>query len=147
MAGWLAIDYGEKRVGLAYADELGVPVPLPALPGGRDEQTLAALQQVIQQRQPDALVVGYPYNMDGSIGFKAREVDAFVERLQQVFAGPVERVDETLSSERVKRKLSLREERRLRSSGVIDSAAAALILRDYLDERGWPALAMEEEEF
>ena len=132
---YLGIDYGERRIGLAYGDELGLAVPLPAAVQAEFEDRMVYICRVVDERKIDALVIGYPYNMDGSAGFKAREVDAFVEKLSLQRALPVHRVDERLTSEVAKSRLGLTalKERESRASGKVDSAAAALILQDYLD--------------
>lgn len=134
----LGIDYGEKRIGLAYGDEVGVAVPLPAAVENDMESRFKSIAQVIQTRGIDRLVVGYPYNMDGSIGFKAREVDDFITELEQRFQLPVERVDESLTTHTVQEGLKAtgrasKHTRKDRSSGHVDSRAAALILQDFLD--------------
>ena len=94
----LGIDYGTKRIGLSQGDEIGVATPLPALTDGLGEASWRKLGDIIKQRRITDLVVGYPYNMDGSVGFKAKEVDAFAAKLQEQFRLPVHRVDETRTS-------------------------------------------------
>ncbi len=93
------------------------------------------IEELVTTRQPTDIIVGYPYNMDGTVGFKAKEVDAFVEILVAKFSLPVHRVDERLTSQRVEADLGLnaRRERELRKTGIVDSGAAALILQDWLD--------------
>lgn len=131
----LGIDYGEKRIGLAWGDELGVATPLPAAVEQNADERMAHIEKLVSSRQPTDIVVGYPYNMDGSVGFKAREVDAFIEILVTKFSLPVHRVDERLTSQRVESDLGLnaRKEREMRKTGIVDSGAAALILQDWLD--------------
>lgn len=133
----LGIDYGERRIGLAWANDLGVATPLPAAVQADAEARLRYIGQLIQDRRITHLIVGYPFNMNGSIGFKAREVDAFIAALEARFGLPVERVDERLTSHAATRQLGLsgKDERRLRKDGVVDSAAACLILRDWLESR------------
>jgi putative Holliday junction resolvase len=136
----LGIDYGEKRIGLALADELGVAVPIDAAIERKKKDRLEHIAREVEQRQVGALVVGYPVNMDGSIGFKAKEVDAFIAELERRFDLPVFRVDERLSTERAEsgsrgtRKRAKQGDYRERRSGELDSRAAALILRDFLEE-------------
>jgi putative Holliday junction resolvase len=79
-------------------------------------------------------VLGYPYNMDGSVGFKAKEVDAFAARLRAEFGLPVHLVDETLTSAEAESSIAKKDRRGLRDSGLVDSRAACLILQDYLDQ-------------
>ncbi|MEX0331733.1 MAG: Holliday junction resolvase RuvX [Puniceicoccaceae bacterium] len=130
----LGIDYGEKRIGLAWGDELGVATPLPAATEGTAEQRLQQISRLIEERKVTDLVVGYPYNMDGTVGFKAQEVDAFIAILEERFSLPVHRVDERLTSHKVESDLGLsgKKERALRKTGIVDSGAATLILQDWL---------------
>jgi putative Holliday junction resolvase len=131
---FLGIDYGERRVGLAFGDELGVAVPLPAAVEPEGDARLRHIVQLAGERGITDLVVGYPFNMDGSVGFKAREVDAFIERLSDLLPLPVHRVDERLSSRAARGHLPNRRDDELRRSGRIDSMAASLILQDFLDQ-------------
>ncbi|MBE2214053.1 MAG: Holliday junction resolvase RuvX [Opitutaceae bacterium] len=131
----LGIDYGERRIGLSWGDELGVAVPLAAATQSTSEARLAHVVQLIRERRATDLVVGYPYNMDGSIGFKAREVDAFVEKLTALVPLPVHRVDERLSTRTATEHMSKRRDDAMRRSGKIDSMAASVILQDFLNQR------------
>lgn len=130
----LGIDYGEKRIGLAWGDELAVATPLPAATEAEFEARMEHIAGLVAQRRVTDLVVGYPYNMDGTVGFKAQEVDGFITKLEERFSLPVHRVDERLTSHCVEQGLGLtgRKERQLRKTGVVDSGAATLILQDWL---------------
>lgn len=140
---YLGIDYGEKRIGLSFADELGIAVPLEAATGKTLRERLEAIGHVIKERRIEAVVVGYPYNMDGTVGFKAREVDGFIEELKRVFDLPVYKIDERLSSHQVEmdmaslmmgaKKKSIKARQEARKTGDVDSRAAALILQDFLE--------------
>ncbi|HVZ63410.1 MAG TPA: Holliday junction resolvase RuvX [Lacunisphaera sp.] len=135
----LGIDYGTKRIGLAQGDELGVATPLPAVTGADADARWRALGETIRSRRITDLVVGYPYNMDGSAGFKAKEVDAFAARLRTEFGLPVHLVDETLTSHEAESTVPKKARREVRDSGLVDSRAACLILQDFLDQRLPPA--------
>jgi putative Holliday junction resolvase len=132
----LGIDYGEKRIGLAYGDELGVATPLQAAVEPTFEERMKHIAEAVRARRITDLVVGYPYNMDGSVGFKAKEVDEFIRQMEAAFRLPVHRIDERLTSHSVQQGLGLsgRRERALRKSGVVDSGAATLILQDWLSQ-------------
>jgi putative Holliday junction resolvase len=130
----LGIDWGEKRIGLAFVDELGIALPLAAAVAPSKKERMRQIEATIQARRVERLVVGYPLNMDGSVGFKAQEVDAFIEELKKRFRLPVHRVDERLSSHLVEQGLKGKKKKPDRKSGEIDSRAAALILQDFIEE-------------
>lgn len=140
----LGIDYGTKRVGLAQGDEIGVATPLPALIDADETTRWAKLGDIIKARRITDLVLGYPYNMDGSVGFKAKEVDAFAARLKAAFGLPVHLVDETLTSSEAESSIAKKDRRNVRASGLVDSRAACLILQDYLDQQLPPDLPGRE---
>jgi len=136
----LGIDYGTRRIGLSYGDEVGVATPLPALVQAEAEARWTGLERVVRERRITDFVLGYPYNMDGTVGFKAREVDQFAEELRARFGLPVHLVDERLTSyeaesEVQNSKRSARAQQAFRASGVVDSRAATLILQDFLNQR------------
>ena len=133
----LGIDYGEKRVGLSYGDELGVAVPLPATVAPSKADRLNAIETIIHERGISDIIIGYPYNMDGSVGFKAKEVDVFITELETRFKLPVHRVDERLTTYQAVDNLKESGEkmkRETRTSGDVDSRAAMIILQDFLDQ-------------
>ncbi|WP_438482303.1 Holliday junction resolvase RuvX [Oleiharenicola lentus] len=136
----LGIDYGTKRVGLAQGDEIGVATPLPALIDVDESVRWQKLGELIKQRRVTDLVLGYPYNMDGTVGFKAKEVDAFAARLKSAFGLPIHMIDETLTSSEAESSIAKKDRRGIRQSGVVDSRAACLILQDFLDQKFPPQL-------
>jgi putative Holliday junction resolvase len=82
--------------------------------------------------------------MDGSVGFKAKEVDAFAAKLKAAFGLPVHLIDETLTSSEAESSIAKKDRRAVRDSGLIDSRAACLILQDYLNEKLPPAPPPDE---
>lgn len=132
---YLGIDYGARRIGLSYGDELAVATPLPALTDADDAKRWSALLAVIAQRRIQELVIGYPLNMDDSVGFKAKEVDKFAARLREEAKLPVHLVDERLTSYEAEASIAKAKRRDVRASGIIDSRAATLILQDYLNQK------------
>lgn len=131
----LGIDFGAKRVGLSYGDDIGVATPLPACLETDERRRLAALGTWITQRRVTDLVIGYPLNMDDSVGPKAREVERFAERLKQEFRLPVHLVDERLTSHEAESSIPKQRRREVRASGIVDSRAATLILQDFLNQK------------
>lgn len=137
---FLGIDYGERRIGLSFGDELGVATPLPAILAPEDDKRFAALEAMIRERKIAELVIGHPLNMDDSVGPKAKEIERVAERLRTRFGLPVHLVDERLTSYEAESTIEKSKRRGVRASGIIDSRAATLILQDYLDQRFPPAV-------
>jgi putative Holliday junction resolvase len=135
----LGIDYGEKRIGLSFSDELGVATPLPAVAGTAQGEPLKDLAGIIRGRRITALVLGHPLNMDGSAGFKAKEVERFAGELERAFGLPVHLVDERLTTYEAEQTIAKAGRRAVRRSGVVDSRAACLILQDFLNQHLPPA--------
>jgi putative holliday junction resolvase len=142
---FLGIDYGARRIGLSYGDDLGVATPLPALTQPDEAKRWTALVAVIAQRRITDLVLGYPLNMDETAGFKAKEVDALAARLRTELKLPVHLVDERLTSYEAESTIAKSKRREVRASGIIDSRAATIILQDYLNEK-FPTPEMESPE-
>jgi putative Holliday junction resolvase len=130
---FLGIDFGTRRFGLSYGDDLGVATPLPALTDADPGKRWHGLIAVVAQRRITDLVVGYPLNMDETAGFKAKEVDAFAARLRAELKLPVHLVDERLTSYEAESTIAKSKRRDVRASGIIDSRAATIILQDFLN--------------
>ena len=132
---YLGVDYGTKRIGLAYGNELGVAVPLSPAVQKKKEERMAHIAGIIEEKDISTLVIGLPCHLNGDLGEKAKEVDVFARELGKRFNLPVCLMDESLSTyvalEGTK-KLGLKDASR---SGVLDSRAAAVILQDFLDRQ------------
>ena len=136
---YLGVDYGTKMIGLAWADELGISLPLGSIPGVELEDCWEEFARVVGERKVTEMVVGYPIHMDGEVGKRAKEVDLFIEKLNEMFELPVHRVDERLTSLAAAESLSIKSKGkrgRKPADGRIDATAASLILRDFLEGRG-----------
>jgi len=137
---FLGIDPGEKRVGLAVGDDLGIATPLPALTQVKPEDRQAALAALVKTQRITELVVGCPFNMDGTVGPAAKKSEAYAAELRRVFGLPVHLVDERLTSHAAEQSIPKKKLRDVRSSGLVDSRAAAIFLGDYLAQRFPPPL-------
>lgn len=133
----LGLDVGEKRIGVAICDpQERLALPLTFLErGGADAPTLAAIAELVRREGAEAIVVGLPLSLDGSLGPQAQRVAAFVEALARQVDVPVTPWDERLSSVEAERLLRATGHRRRALKGRRDAAAAALILQGYLDRR------------
>lgn len=136
---YLAIDLGDRRTGLATGDdESGIVsaagvIELPMKPG---DALLDGLAQAVREQEPDELVVGMPFNMDGSEGPRAKLVRAFVERLSARVDLPVRYQDERLTSVQADWEMARSGMTHKQKKHRRDALAAAAILRDYLSSLG-----------
>jgi putative Holliday junction resolvase len=142
----LGIDYGTRRIGLAFGDELGVATPLPALIDADPGKRWMSLLALARQRRVTAVVIGHPLNMDDTVGPKAREAEELARRLREELGVPVHLVDERLTSYEAESTIPKSRRREVRTSGTIDSRAATLILQDFLNQTIPPPVAEDEEE-
>lgn len=129
----LAIDHGSRRIGIAIADtETRMAFARPALRRRGGESDIIALAELARGEEAGLLVVGLPMNMDGSEGSQAAAARAFGTRLAALGLRVVY-ADERLSSWEAGVRLAEAGDRPTRRSGELDSAAARLILQQYLD--------------
>lgn len=132
----LGVDYGEKRVGLAISDELGiVATPLGVHIRTRAGDDVEAVLQICTERGIARVVVGDPLNMNGSSGPASEKVAEFVGRLRAAFDLDVELWDERMSTISAERVLIEGNMSRRRRKGVVDKLAAQIILQNYLDSQ------------
>lgn len=133
MTAVIGLDHGTRRIGVAVADtETGLAFARPAIRRRSLEADLAAIRAVAAGESAPTIVLGLPLNMDGTQGGQARAVRAFGDRLAAIGMTVVYE-DERLSSWEAGERLADAGERPSRRSGEIDSAAARLILQQYLD--------------
>lgn len=126
----LGIDYGERRVGLALAQNIArLPRPYKTLQN--DETLLAALRDIIDTEDVGQVVVGVPRGIDGALTEQSRACEAFAARLAGFVAVPVTTTDETLSS--IEAETYLSGARKSFQKADIDAAAAAVILQRYFE--------------
>jgi putative Holliday junction resolvase len=132
----LAIDYGTRRIGLAKSDPTGlIASALATLEVKSKREALARIERVIADTAPSAIVIGYPLHESGEVSETCRKVDAFIEALGRVYAGPIFRVDEGDSSIEASRIIHAHGKQSGRKKGRIDRLAAVIILQRYLDEQ------------
>lgn len=129
----LALDIGDVHIGLAVSDELGISVNgLPSIRRRSDEQALDDLRLAIEGARAEKLVVGVPYNLDGTTSRQTEKTLAFKDKLTNLGL-PVDEMDErwtTLSAERVLLEADLSRRKRKK---LVDKVSAVLILRSYLN--------------
>ena len=129
----LGLDLGRRRIGLAISDPSGIALPAGTLERRSLPEDLRWLQDYSAEREVTQIVVGLPIHMNGSSGPEAEEARGFARRLEETTRLPVELLDErwtTVEAERALRATGRRGRDRRR---VVDSVAATILLRTYLE--------------
>lgn len=130
----LGIDLGERRIGVASSDALGLTAqPLAVIEHKSLEEDVARIGELAGVRSAEKIVVGLPLNMDGSVGPAARRAQRFAAALRRKLGMVVELYDERLSTVEAEKALLEGDARRRRRREVRDGVAAALVLQSYLD--------------
>jgi putative Holliday junction resolvase len=129
----LALDLGQKRVGVAVSDEMRLTVrPLPALERTSWKKLLREVAQFVREFDASALVIGLPLSLDGSIGTAAVEAQRLARNFSLSLNVPVYLQDERLTSREAEETLRAAGQRAEALRRMIDSESAAIILRDFL---------------
>jgi putative Holliday junction resolvase len=132
----LAIDPGERRLGLAVSDPTGViALPLGVRHRVGWQRDLAYLREVIAQHDVDVVVIGRPLTTRGTEGPQALEASRLAARLREALGLPVHEVDERFSTAAADRALRETGRRPRERKARRDAVAAALILQPFLDRR------------
>jgi putative Holliday junction resolvase len=136
----LAVDLGDKTIGLAVSDALGITAQgLETLERHGGRRDLDALRAVCEEREIARIVVGLPRNMDGSEGPRALKSRAFARGLSEALVLPVFLWDERLTTAEAERLLISADVSRAKRAKVVDKLAAQLILQGWL-EAGCPEI-------
>jgi putative Holliday junction resolvase len=132
----LAIDYGDKRIGLAVSDPLGIAAHgLDTIEKKGDGAELDRIAEIVEERSVERIVVGLPLHMNGSEGEVARKVRGFVKSLKRRIPDvAVELLDERLTSARAHRALSCEGVSMKERKKRVDRMAAQFILQRYLQK-------------
>lgn len=132
----LAIDYGNRRIGLAKSDSLAIIASaLATIEVGSVTEALAKISAVLTDVRPAEIVIGYPELASGERSLKCLEIDRFVEKLSKIYQGPIRRVDEAYSSVEAASVIHAHGQRVGKDKKRLDRLAAVIILQRYLDER------------
>ena len=142
----MAIDYGDARTGVAFSDPTGLLAGQTFLIKSRKEDAvLAELARLAKEQGAEELVMGYPRNMDGTLGPRAEKYAAFAKKLEAAAGLPVILWDERRTTVEAHQILGDHGVRAKNRKNKVDSVAAALILEGYLDYRRIQAARSKEE--
>ncbi len=130
----MGLDFGDRTIGVAVSDELlwtaqGIKTIR------RSSKDMEELRDIIREYAVEAIVLGYPKNMNGTTGPRAEKTEKFARKLKEKFALPVELWDERLSTVAAQRTLLEGDVSRAKRKKVVDKMAAVFILQGYLDRR------------
>ncbi len=127
----MALDVGEKRIGVALADE-AIKIAIPFDTVEVDGTELDRIAAIIADENITKIVVGYPRNQSGEPTAQTQYVERFAKTLN-VFGVPVDYQDESLTS--VQAEARLQAQKKPYQKGDIDKTAASIFLQDYLEQR------------
>jgi putative Holliday junction resolvase len=130
----LGIDYGERRIGLAISDMLGILAsPLETIISQGVRNNVDYIADIVQTKSIETVVIGLPLNMDGSEGKRVKSTKFFGSVLQKVLNIPVVYSDERLTTFEANQKLKEAGVSLDKREKIIDQVAAQIILQEYLD--------------
>ena len=133
----MALDLGTRTIGVAVSDVTGlIANGIETIRRTSPERDFSRLEQLVAQWEIGEIVLGYPKNMNGTIGERAKVSEQFAEELKNRFPGiSVVLWDERLSTVAAERVLIDADLQRKKRRKVIDMMAAVVILQNYLDSR------------
>ncbi|MEM1445246.1 MAG: Holliday junction resolvase RuvX [Planctomycetota bacterium] len=130
----LALDLGAKRTGVAVGDdETRIATPLLTIDTGSETERWRQLDKLIAEEQPDAIIVGVPFNMDGTTGPAATSALAFIEEAATRFKLPIHPQDERLTSAAADEAMARTGLTHGQKKQRRDALAAAAILRAWFE--------------
>ena len=130
----MGIDVGTKRIGIAISDPFCMFASQSFLvlrEVGNDEKAFLEIDKIAKDNQVEKIVIGVPYNMDGSLGFQGKNCIEFSEYFKKDYEVIYE--DERLTSEQSSEILKLKKKKNTKQKGLVDMQSASIILQQYLD--------------
>lgn len=135
----MSLDVGARTIGIAVSDLMGmIANGVETIRRTSEEKDYERIAQLIKEHEVDTLVVGYPKNMNGTIGERAQACEAMAHKLEDMF--PEVKVvlwDERLSTVAAEKVLVDADMRRNKRKKIIDMMAAVVILQNYLDSKAF----------
>ncbi|MFQ5789628.1 MAG: Holliday junction resolvase RuvX [Acidobacteriota bacterium] len=133
---FMGLDVGERRIGIALSDELGmIASPWESLQRVSLQKDVARLTELASRERVTEILVGMPLSLDGSYGPQAKKVTRFIHALREDCGVEVTPWDERFTTVAAERALLEGDLSRSRRRRVVDKVAAALLLQGYLDYR------------
>ena len=135
---YLGLDLGTKTLGLAISDATGMIASSYGILRHNEEyeKLVDMVGKVIEENDVKELVLGFPKNMDNSVGERGNIALKFKEMLEEAYNLPIHMQDERLTTVQAEHLLISNDTSRKKRKKVIDSVAATIILQSYLDRKG-----------
>lgn len=132
----LALDVGNKRIGVALSDELNILAqPLYTIHRKGLERDIQEIVNIIKEKNVGTVIVGLPKNMDGTVGFQGEKTQKFAEILMQNIEIPLIMWDERLTTVSARRIMIENDVKQKDKKNLVDTVAAVVILENYLNSR------------
>jgi putative Holliday junction resolvase len=132
----IGLDYGEVRCGVAVSDPLHIiATAKETIQVLGPKQVVREIAAICDREDAERVVVGMPFNMDGTRGASAEAAQALADRLQNRLSIPVETWDERLTTKTAREALIEAGTRREKRKGLVDKIAAQVMLQHYLDSQ------------
>lgn len=129
----LGLDLGTKTLGLALTDKTNtIASPFKTITFSNYDEVIKELKSIVEEKEIGKFVLGYPKNMNNSLGFAVERTNTFKSLLESQFDLPIILVDERLSTTEAENILLETDTKRMKRKKIIDSYAAAIILDTYL---------------
>lgn len=143
----LGFDVGERRVGIAVSDVLGMAQPLITIGRSSPKEELRNIARLVRKHNVVAMVVGHPRNMDGTLSSQTLKCEAYAAMLYEHFQIPVHLQDERLTSAEADEWLDAHGYARgAERKGLLDRVAAMILLQDWLDAQSAKAVIVKATE-
>ena len=133
----LGIDYGEARVGIAITDSLNITAQgLETIQrNNSDKIVLKRLDEIFEKYEVDTIVVGMPYNMDGTISERAKKTEEFIHKLKCKYnKKKIEIIDERLTTVEAHKTMNFLDINKNKKKDIVDTISAVYILESYLNK-------------
>ena len=132
----LGIDYGDRKIGLALSDQLGITAqPLISYRRKTKKQDADYFKQVVSENEIKEVIVGLPLRMDGSSGTRAEKTREFAHWLEQTLNLPVHFWDERLTTKQANKILRQQKVAPKAKKDIEDQISAMIILSTYLESK------------
>ena len=134
----LGIDYGESRTGFAITDGLNITVQglETVYNNGSDKIILKKIDELLEKYEIDTIVIGMPYNMDGTISKRAEITEKFIHKLRCKFPKiPVETIDERLTTVAAHKTMNYLNIDKNKKRQIVDTISAVYILETYMNKQ------------